>query len=210
MKEWKRTSYKDNVAVYNTYIGWNEEEKYVSISLTDRTQDESAKIQVRTIQTNGIKIPYNAIMIPVSQWFGESIPKHVIDQISKMGSYNVFVDYRNINTGNVYEITGVVQQSADEATSRGLATMSRREYDKNGYPEWKQIVLTIPTDETALKPTEDGNEPDNIFDKINIRMTKIDNKADRALRSVYAVEHSLSRFQRKNFLQRLKWLFFGD
>lgn len=210
MKEWKRTSYKDNVAVYNTYIGWNEEEKYVSISLTDRTQDESAKIQVRTIQTNGTQIPYNAIIIPIAQWFGESIPKHVMDQISKMGSYNVFVDYRNINTGNVYEITGVVQKNVDEAASRIMATMRRMEYDEHGHLEWRQIVLAVPTDETALKPSDNGNGPDNIFDKINVRMAKIDNKADRALRSVYAVEHSLSRFQRKNFLQRLKWLFLGD
>lgn len=208
VKEWKRTAYKDNRAVYDTYIGWDTEAKFVKISLIDKTEDESTKIQIRTINIRD-SLSYNAIIIPIAPWFGDCVPKYVTKELTGMGSYNVLVNYQNINTGNVYEIAGVVQKSADPSTSRCLTTSTYNTYGEDGRPKWKQVALIIPTDETALKPVENGDSPDNVFTKINIRLAKIDNKADRALRSNQATNTVLTKFIRKSFMQRMRWLFFG-
>ena len=73
VKEWKRTAYKDNRAVYDTYIGWDTEAKFVKISLIDKTENESTKIQIRTINIRD-SLSYNAIIIPVAPWFGDCVP----------------------------------------------------------------------------------------------------------------------------------------
>lgn len=209
VKEWKRTAYKDHHTTYETRIGWDAEAQFVEISLIDRTLDESAKIQVCKITDHVDKITYNAIFIPVAPWFGDFLPKQVLQEIVDTGSFNVLVDYRNTNTGNVYEIAGAVQKSTDPAANRRLSIGCRDEYDKNGRHEWKQIALVIPTDDTRLKSMENGNETDDTFTKINTRLAKIDNKADRALHSNHATNTALAKFIRKNFVQRMRWLFFG-